>query len=155
MALRQDGEYWYGDTPADVWDYFVMVTRDGGEPVRHWRQAVCKCGCVVFKVSGDAEEQFYERFCTRCDIDVVLFADEFADLPPDPEQEEPDPWPIECICGREEFEVVGVTAPFGEHNPHSAHTFYLGLRCVGCGCLGEYDSWTPRYNDAAAFLAML
>jgi hypothetical protein len=151
VALRQDGEYWYGDTPTDVWEYFVRRDRDSPEPVRHWRQAICPCGCDVFKVWRDEETDYLERFCSQCDEHVAMFAEENGPAAPD---EDADPWPVECICGEEEFEVVGVTAPFmGDDN--SAKWFYLGLRCVGCGCLGEYASWIPRYNDHAAFLAML
>jgi hypothetical protein len=61
---------------------------------------------------------------------------------------------FECVCSGEEFEVVGVTAPFGGTGD-SAKWFYLGLRCTHCGCLGCYADWIPRYLDHAAYLAML
>jgi hypothetical protein len=154
MALRQKGKYWYGDGPTDVWDYFVQWTRDSVEPVKHWRQAVCKCGHTVFEVDYDEEEAYLLRRCTRCGAEVVMFADEFADVPPPADPVTPNPDPLECICGRRQFEVVGVTAPFMEA-PDSAKWFYLGLRCVHCGCLGCYADWIPRYNDHARFLSML
>ncbi len=150
MALRQDGDYWYGDGPDDVWAYFVWFTRNSVEPVKHWRQAMCPCGSATFFVEGDEENDRYQRTCGACDAQVVMFAKEFTrkkkwrtDLPQ-----------MECVCSAEEFEVVGVTAPFAG-NPNSARWFYLGLRCVECGCLGCYADWIPRYNDAAAYLDML
>jgi hypothetical protein len=154
VALRQQGQYWYGDGPADVWDYFVWWTRNSPEPVKHWRQAVCKCGHTRFEVEFDEEEHYLLRRCTECHAEAVMFADEFADVPSAADAAEPDPMPLECLCGRDEFEVVGVTAPFMEA-PNSAKWFYLGLRCTHCGCLGCYADWLPRYNDHVAFLAML
>jgi hypothetical protein len=150
VALRRDGQYWYGDVPTDVWGYFVWWTRNSPEPVKHWQQAVCPCGNGAFVVEGAEDEGQYQRTCTACDAQVVLFAKEFSrkkkwrnDLPV-----------LECTCYGEEFEVVGVTAPF-MGDTDSAKWFYLGLRCTHCGCLGCYDDWIPRYNDHAAYLAML
>ena len=150
MALRRKGEYWYGDSAADVWEYFVRINRDSPEPPKHWRQVVCPCGNAAFVVEGvDGETQF-QRTCTACDARVVMFAKDYSrrkkwrdDLPL-----------IECVCYGEEFEVVGVTAPF-MGDEVSAKWFYLGMRCVACGCLGCYADWIPRYTDADAYLAML
>ena len=150
MALRREGDYSYGDSAADVWDYFVWWTRNSPEPVKHWRQVVCPCGNAAFAVEGGEEAGQFQRTCTACDTQVVMFEKEFSrrkkwrdDLPL-----------IECICYGEEFEVVGVTAPF-MGDQVSAKWFYLGLRCVECGCLGCYADWIPRYNSAEAYLAML
>jgi hypothetical protein len=155
MALRQAGEYWYGDGPTDVWDYFRKERSHPAAPVTHWKLAKCVCGSEVFQVNLDADEDFLERFCTRCDAEVVMFADEFADASGLVREAEPNPELVECVCEQDEFEVVGVTAAFSNLSPDSARTFYLGLRCVNCGCLGEYHSCHPRYNDAALFLSML
>ena len=70
------------------------------------------------------------------------------------EEGEPDPDPVECICGQGQFEILGITAPFMVA-PNSAKWFYLGCRCIHCGCLGCYADWIPRYNDHQAFLALL
>jgi hypothetical protein len=151
MALWQNGQYWYGESPADVWDYFVWLTRDLPEPVNHWRQAICACGNGTFAVWGEEEEiGQYQRQCTACDVQVVMFANEWST----PKKWRDDLPLLECICFGEEFEVVGVTMPFGG-SVDSARTFYLGLRCTACGCLGSYAEWNPRYNDHAAYLAML
>jgi hypothetical protein len=69
-------------------------------------------------------------------------------------EEECDPEPCVCLCEGEEFEVIGVTAPF-QGGTDSAKWFYLGLRCVGCGCLGCYATWLERHNDYRVLLAML
>ena len=160
MALRQKGDYWYGDGPSDVWDYFVWWTRSSVEPVKHWKQAICRCGHTRFEVDYDEEEAYLLRRCTECGAEHEMFKEEEPPFVPAPGEEElaeisdPDPEPVLCICGRDEFEVVGVTAPF-QSDPDSAKWFYLGLRCVHCGCLGCYADWIPRYNDYKAFLAML
>lgn len=150
MALRHEGEYSYGDSAADVWEYFVWWTRNSPEPVKHWRQAVCPCGSGVFMVEGEEDGPGYRRTCVECDTEVVMFEHEFSK----PKKLPSDLPPLECVCFGEEFEVVGVTAPF-MGDAVSAKWFCLGLRCVECGCLGCYADWIPRYTDAEAYLAML
>jgi hypothetical protein len=151
MALKRKGKYWYGDDDADVWDYFAWYTRDCSPPVKHCQQAVCECGGTVFVVEGDEEEQRYQRTCMACEAEAVFFAKDYSRRP----RWRTDLPLIECVCGTSEFEVFGLTAPFSCQSSKSAHTFYLGMRCVRCGCLGEYDCWFPRYNDAEAYLDML
>jgi hypothetical protein len=150
MALRRDGQYWFGTSVEDVWDYFVMIKRDSPEPPKHWQQAVCPCGNATFLVEGDEEEGQHQRCCVACDAQTVFFAKEWSK----PKKWRNDLPEYECLCGAGEFEVVGVTAPF-MGDDHSAKWFYLGLRCIECGCLGCYADWIPRYNDALAYLAML
>ena len=164
MALRQEGDYWYGDDPADVWDYFVQWTR--GKPfvdeVTRWKQAVCGCGHLVFHLFIDEEEQTADRVCAECGAEHRILYDP-EDVTGDPaidehlrrEAEECDPAEFLCLCGLDEFEVFGVTAPFPDR-PRSAKWFYLGVRCVGCGCLGRCtEPWLERYNDADRLLALL
>jgi hypothetical protein len=150
MSLRRDGNYWFGTSAEDVWDYFVWWTRNSPEPVKHWQQAVCPCGNATFFVMGDDEEGQHQRACTACDARTVFFAREWSK----PKKWRDDLPDYECVCFGSEFEVVGVTAPF-MGDDHSAKWFYLGLRCIECGCLGCYADWIPRYNDAKAYLAML
>ncbi len=150
MALRKEGDYHYGDSAADVWAYFVWWTRNSPEPVRHHRQAVCPCGCAAFFVQYDDDTQYLERGCAQCEASTIMFEHEWDE----PKEKSNDAAPLECVCFGEVFEVVGVTAPF-TGDTDSAKWFYLGLRCVECGCLGCYADWIPRYNDARAYLAML
>jgi hypothetical protein len=154
-VLREEGEYSYGDSPADVVAYFAQRSHPA-LPVTNHRQAICSCGSEVFQVDYDQEETWLARYCTKCDSEVVMFADEFTDAQGSSPREVPNPELIRCLCDGDEFEVIGVTVPFSHDlKDLSAHTFYLGLRCISCGCLGEYASWHPRYNDSNLFLAML
>jgi hypothetical protein len=150
VALKRKGNYWYGTSADDVWDYFVWWTRNSPEPVKHWQPAVCPCGGGVFTVTGGVDEGQYQRTCIGCETEVVLFAREWS------RRKKPRPGlpDLGCICGDFEFEVVGVTAPF-QGDEVSAKWFYLGMRCVSCGCLGCYADWIPRHTDARAFLALL
>lgn len=153
--LRRQGEYSYGDSPADVVSYFVEGSHPE-VPITNHKQVICACGSEVFQVDYDPEEEWVARYCTKCDAEVVMFADEYADVPDCKPKEYPNPELIRCLCDRDEFEVVGLTSPFfNDPDGLSARTFYLGLRCVACGCLGEYASWNPRYNDSNLFLTML
>jgi hypothetical protein len=155
MALEERGDYVYGSGPEDVWAWCVRRNRRGGRvPVTHWKQAVCRCGHKAFRVVlSDEDGAFAERTCVQCGHSHEMLKDE-APLPEGYE----DDYEFEecvCVCGGEEFEVVGVTAPFSKRNPDSADWFYLGLRCVGCGCLGVYAYWQERYNDYEELLALL
>src|SRR5262249_19098524 len=89
MALHQEGDYSYGDGPADVWDYFVRLTR--GKPfvdeVKHWKQAVCPCGRSVFYLLVDEESQTADRVCTACEAEHRILYDP-EDLTGDPELDE-------------------------------------------------------------------
>jgi hypothetical protein len=151
MALRQSGDNWYGDGPEDVWSYFVWWTRDSVEPVKHWRQAVCGCGATEFEVMLDQDEGRACRYCLECQAGRLLLDENGAtDFPAGY-----DPEPCTCLCGMDEFQVIGVTAPF-QGDTDSAKWFHLGLRCVACGCLGCYsEGWLPRYNDYRTLLALL
>jgi hypothetical protein len=155
-TLRRRGKYWFGEGSADVWNYFVRRGQEIKIPVNHWKQAICyKCGHTRFEVDlqyaeapndPEAEPEFACRRCVRCD--------EWFDIL-DPEGLGDLGWghSAVCVCAGEEFEVVGVTAPGG--NPDSAWWFYLGLRCVRCGCLGCYAMWLERYNDWRELLALM
>jgi hypothetical protein len=162
MALRRRGEYWYGDGPKDVWKYFVRRDGDCDEPVRHWKQAVCKCGhtgfAVVLLFEDDpddpderAQPQLATRTCVQCGAaHDLLVSEDMEGLKEEMEYSQE----CVCFCDGEEYEVIGVTAP-RKGSPESAQWFFLGLRCVGCGCLGCYASWLERYNDYRELLALL
>jgi hypothetical protein len=164
MALHQKGKYWYGDGPADVWAYFVQWTRDTPfvDVVTHWKQAICSCGHPVFNLFVDEDSQIADRVCAECDAVHRILYDP-TDFTGDPEVDQRNQQQAEarnppeflCICGLDEFEVYGVTSPFSDR-PGSAKWFYLGVRCVGCGCLGRCtDPWLERYTDATRLLALL
>jgi hypothetical protein len=163
VVLRQKGDHWYGDGPTDVWEYFVLHTRENEEPVNHWKQVVCECGHAVFEVDRDDEEGCFLRRCVNCGSEHEFLAGAYPDAEgfvtaPGEEElaevRERDSYLTQCICEGGQFEVVGVTAPFCGF-PDSARWFYLGLRCVGCGCLGCYGDKMPRYNDRALLLRLL
>src|SRR5262249_59496861 len=69
--------------------------------------------------------------------------------------EEPDPPEFLCICECDEFEVIGVTAPFHPARPDTAKWFYLGVRCTECGCLGCCYESLERYLDYRQLLELV
>ena len=164
MVLELRGKYYYGSCPRDVWAHCILRNRKVGmTPVTHWKTAVCegrskrsrrRCGHKVFRVVLSEEDgAFAQRTCVKCgDAREIL-----KDDSPLPEGYDDDLELEDCICvckGRE-FEVVGVTAPRDRRQPDTADWFYLGLRCVCCGCIGIYAYWQERYNDYKALLAKL
>jgi hypothetical protein len=164
MALKVRGDYYYGSGPRDVWAYCVRRNRNVGmTPVTHWRQAVCtassgrprrRCGHKVFRVVLSEEDgAFAQRTCVKCGHAHEMLKDDT----PLPEGYDDDFEPVDCVCVCEgtEFQVVGVTAPRDRRRPDTADWFYLGLRCVRCGCVGTYAYWQERYNDYKALLAKL
>jgi hypothetical protein len=157
FVLEERGDYFYGSGPEDVWDYCVRGNkRVGAMPVTHWKQAVCICGHKVFHVILSEEDgAFAERTCVRCGTEHEILKDDTS-LPEGYGQDEEDEL-VDCVCACEgtEYEVVGVTAPADPRRPDSADWFYLGLRCVRCGCLGIYAYWQERYNDSRKLLEKL
>src|SRR5262249_47521384 len=146
MTLEARGKYLYGTGPRDVWSLCVRRNRKVGmTPVTHWKQAVCtassgrprrRCGHKVFRVVLSEEDgAFAQRTCVKCGHAHEMLAEDPPLLEDDEAMELVE---CVCICGKAEFEVVGVTAPRDQRHPNTADWFYLGLRCVGCGCLGVY-----------------
>src|SRR5262249_9711474 len=98
----------------------------------------CQCGCRVFSLEVDETVGEACWFCQACDA-VPLLRDSATDGPSDgsPEYEAVD---CVCPCGQSRFEiVVGVTL-YGHSD--TARTAYIGCRCVACGLLGSYASWS-------------
>ena len=162
MPLRQDGDYWYGDGPEDVWDYFVLY-HGTTDPVGNWKQAVCGCGSTCFNILLDRDGEDAERICMVCghlhrilDDPHMLRSSGDPQLDEELRMAETESVSSEClcICELDEFEVVGVTSPI-PGKPVSANWFYLGLRCVACGCLGCYAEWHERHDDHEQLLALL
>jgi hypothetical protein len=155
MALRRKGQYWYGETPSDVWDYFVQWTRDKPfvDEVTHWKQAVCPCGNATFNLFLHEGAGIALRVCGECGAEYRML-----DHPDDARMrggEEPDPPEFLCICECDEFEVIGVTAPFHPARPDTAKWFYLGVRCTECGCLGCCYESLERYLNSRQLLELV
>jgi hypothetical protein len=97
-----------------------------------YRFAVCTCGHTVFQVSLDSDAGYVSRCCARCENEHEMI--DSAETRGSSEADE-----CVCLCDGEEFEVMGIVSDRGR-------TFHLALRCVACGCLGEYDCWHPRWG---------
>jgi hypothetical protein len=144
MALKQRGEYWYGDSHEDLRTELLRYSRESGYPVHHFADAVCTCGGRVFAVQYDEDEGVAVRTCAACkkehaigDSEEYLEAAELEGA--------------ECLCEEREFEVtVGVSLYEGSED---VRWLYLGCRCVKCGLLGCYADWKNEYNGYQALLA--
>jgi hypothetical protein len=145
LALKQRGQYWYGSNGDDVWAYFQWWTRQ--DPATHHRQAICACGSAVFRVDHENDDDGPARTCLACSRHhVMLRANQVFDWD--------DAEPYECLCEGHEFEVYGITVPYSD-DPDSADWFYLGMRCVKCGCLGCYKELHVRASDYREELDLL
>jgi hypothetical protein len=137
--LHKEGAYYYGTCGKDIWAALEIFTA-GDFPVFAYRFAVCVCGQTIFNVWLDEEAGYVVRVCVKCGHDhVMIDSQETADQADDDK--------CECLCGGEEFEVMGAVSPFFDNDPDGARTFYLGLRCVECGCTGCYGSWNVRWAN--------
>src|SRR5262245_240548 len=137
--LTKKGKYWYGTCGKDIW--FALV-HDTDGAVFDYRFAVCDCGHTVFTVYLDEDAGYVRRICVKCEKEhVMIDSAETADAADD--------WACECLCQCREFEVMGAVSRFfddPEDQPtNDARTFYLGLRCVHCGCTGCYGEWNVRW----------
>lgn len=137
--LTKKGKYWYGTCGKDIW--FALEHFTGGG-VFDYHFAVCACGHTVFQVLLDEDAGFVSRSCARCDAHHVMIDCDETEANADPDF-------CQCLCDGELFEVMGAVSRFFDDPPDEptddARTFYLGLRCVGCGCTGCYGEWNVRW----------
>ncbi len=140
MALQERGEYWYGDSAADI---RALMARHAeiGDPIEVVRDAVCECGGTVFSVLIDDEYQEVAWFCRACHTQYLFHTRPVAGpYDGDPES---DVEGFRCPCtdrGGSYFEVaVGVSLYRGSDD---VDFVYLGCRCVACGLTGYMtEAW--------------
>ncbi|OWK41612.1 hypothetical protein [Fimbriiglobus ruber] len=145
MALRKRGQWWYGDSQADIRAEVARYSQLAGYLAEHFADAACPCGGRVFALLLDDEVGVASRVCAACDAEAHPIGDssEYAD---EAEEEE-----CACPCGEEAFEItVGVSLYPGSED---VRWLYLGCRCPKCGLTAVYGDWKNEFIGYRELLA--
>lgn len=139
MALLRQGEYWYGESAADIRVLFDRHS-ETGDPIKVARDVVCECGARVFSLQIDNKYQEAAWFCRACDSQYLFHTRRVA--APYEGDPEADTKCCNCPCtkrGGSYFELaVGVSLYDASDDVDWA---FIGCRCVACGLTGYLASW--------------
>jgi hypothetical protein len=138
MGLNKHGEYWYGDSQADIRGELVRYGKLDDEVPTQFKDVICKCGSIVFRLQMDEEEGAAIRTCAECGTSQGIGdSDDYLN--------EANLEPRECVCGGDVFEItIGVSVYEGSDD---ARWLYVGCRCPVCGALGNYGDWSSEFPD--------
>jgi hypothetical protein len=139
MALRRKGQYWYGDSAADIREVLAHPYH-GALPCTHFADVVCECGGQVFDLLIDDEYREADFPCLSCDRNYLFhLADEdgrYEGAPGSDTEFRACPCDNDPNCRLEI--VVGVRLGPGRDIPEQVS---IGCRCTKCGLVGSYADW--------------
>lgn len=143
MALVKRGEYWYGESQADVPAELLRYSRLNGHPAGRFADALCTCRGRTFRLRLDDHVGAAVRVCVSCGSEHPV--GDSSEYLVDAELEE-----CACPCGHDSFEVTaGVSLYEGSED---VRWLYLGCRCPACGLTACYGDWKNEYEDYRALL---
>jgi hypothetical protein len=143
MALRKQGEYWYGDCQADIRKELLRYSEGVTYLAQHFADAVCVCGRKEFKLLLD-DGTAAVRICSSCHREHPIGdSDEYLD---DADFEE-----CECICGKGIFEITVAVSLY--EGSKDVKWIYIGCRCTNCGVTGCYGDWKNEFIGYQDLLA--
>lgn len=146
MALTKRGEWWYGDSQADIRDELARFGDVNEYLPTHFADAKCKCGFATFKLLVDEDEGVAIRICTACGSEHAMGdSDEYL--------EEANPEETACVCGGEVFEITVGVSLYDESE--DVRWLYVGCRCPTCGLTGCFGDWKNEYIGYQEFLAKI
>ena len=144
MALMKRGDYWYGDSQADIRGEIARYSDLNAYSAHHFADARCQCGNGVFRLSLDGDEGAAVRTCTSCNAEHPI--GDSAEFLESADLEE-----ALCPCGQEIFEItVGVSLYEGSED---VKWLYLGCRCPACGLTAVYGDWKNEFIGYQELLA--
>jgi hypothetical protein len=144
MSLLKRGNWWYGDSQADIRDELTRVGTLNQYAPTHFADANCSCGSTTFYLRLDESAGAAVRRCSACSqVHPVGDSDEYLD---DADLEE-----CACPCGGEQFQIT-----VGVHlytNSEDVKWLYLGRRCPACSLTANYGDWKNEFNGYRDLLA--
>jgi len=141
--LTKRGQYWYGDSQADIHSEIERFSKLNGYFAHHFADAMCDCGCRTFHISIDENAGAAVRQCVECSAQHPI--GDSNDYLDDAVLEE-----CGCPCGNDDLEIsVGVSL---YENSQDVRWLYLGCRCPACGLTAVYGDWK---NEFAGYTALL
>jgi hypothetical protein len=146
MALKKRGEYYYGDSQADIRDEILRYSKKNGYPAQYFADAVCKCKENVFHLLLDDDEGAAVRICSSCKRKHPI--GDSGDFLEDAELQE-----CACPCGNEEYEIsVGVSL---YDDTEDVKWIYIGCHCTNCGLTAVYGDWKNEFQGYKKLLKMV
>jgi hypothetical protein len=144
MALRKQGEWWYGDCQADICDEILRCSKLNGYPAHHYAHAVCQCGGKLFELDMDDAAGVAIRKCATCsDAHAIGDSGDYLD--------DAELCTYECICLEKLFEItIGVSL---YDDSEDVRWLYVGCRCPKCGLTGVYGDWKNEFIGYRELLA--
>ena len=149
MPITKRGEYFYGDSQADIREELRRYSDQNAYPIDYFADCVCVCGARLFELHVDEDNGVGGRTCLACGSEHVMA--DGAQYLDDAELES-----CECLCGQSAFEITaGVHVYRGANNDptEDVRWFYIGCRCPECGLVGCYADWKNEYNGYQELLA--
>jgi len=144
MALHKRGNWWYGDSQADLPDELQRYGELNGYRPTQFADAQCRCGTKKFHLLIDDDEGAAVRVCTACGVEHAI--GDSDDYLAESELEA-----ATCVCGEEIFEItVGVSLYI---DSDGVRWLYIGCRCPACGLTGCYGDWKNEFSDYRKLLA--
>ncbi|WP_216858070.1 hypothetical protein [Actinomadura verrucosospora] len=143
MAIDASGEWWRGESAADLAGYLEELAA-GGYLVGRVVEAVCAgCGGQAFRLRADCAEGAVERSCVGCGQGVLMLdsAEYWSDAEPEA---------VVCPCGADVFDVA---VGFSMRPDDSVRWISVGIRCVADGVLGRCADWKIDHESSRHLLA--
>jgi hypothetical protein len=102
MVLEKRGEYYYGNSQADIRTEILRYSELNKYVAHHFADSSCQCGSRIFSVLLDVNEGAAARTCIACNYQHPIGdSEQYLD--------EADLGQCACACSAETFEVtVGV-----------------------------------------------
>lgn len=143
MAMDMSGEWWRGESAADLADYLEELGAEGYRVGQIVRATCADCGGRSFRLRVDGEEGTVERSCVACGKDVLMLDSEEHWSDTEPEA-------VVCPCGADVFDVA---VGFSLRPDDSVCWVSVGIRCVADGVLGCCADWKIDYEPSRYLLA--
>ncbi len=144
MALRKEGEHWFGDDLDDLRKEMRRYSKLTGYVCGRDYAPECACGGGVmtkafgrgtFFILADDEEDGAALVCGNCGAEGFV-ADSQRFIRPKLLRDEAF---SECVCGKRDFHIVVGAALYADST--DVRWWYVGGRCVHCSMLGVYIDW--------------
>lgn len=145
MALRKRGNWWYGDSQADIRNELIRVGKLNRYVPTHFADARCVCGGRTFQLMLD-EGTGAVRVCANTNCAHSHPIGDSAEYLDEMELEQ-----CACPCGSEAFEItVGIHV---YEDSQDVKWVYIGCRCASCALTANYGDWKNEFEGYEDYLS--
>lgn len=144
MTIDATGPWWRGTEARDLLAYLeAFASERQSRTVDAFRVAICPCGSKAFLIEGDPAEQVVRRTCLNCGTEHLIL---------DCEERWEEAMPVRCRCVECDCEVHELGAGYTFNKKGEVVHVYVGVRCVNCGTMGCFTSWTIDFAPSKHLL---